>query len=160
MQTSSRSACGGLTIRPVAHADYERWLPLWDGYNAFYGRAGDTALDPAVTAMTWSRFFDSSEPVHGLIAEQDGALLGIAHYIFHRSTTAIALSCYLQDLFTTQAARGKGVGRRLIGAVEAAARGAGSPRLYWQTHETNLVAMKLYDHVAEKSGFVIYRKLL
>jgi GNAT superfamily N-acetyltransferase len=150
----------GLIIRPVARGDHDQWLPLWDGYNAFYGRAGATALDPAVTATTWERVFDADEPVHALVAEQDGRLLGLTHYLFHRSTTAIGPVCYLQDLFTTQEARGKGVGRALIEAVYAAARAAGASRVYWQTHETNVTAMKLYDQVAEKSGFVVYRKLL
>jgi hypothetical protein len=92
-----------LTIRFVARQDYEQWLPLWDGYNAFYGRAGATALAPGITAMTWQRFFDAYEPVHALVAESDGELLGLTHYLFHRSTTAIEPVCYLQDLFTSEA---------------------------------------------------------
>ena len=106
-----------LIIRPVAANDYAQWLPLWDGYNAFYERSGPTALAPDITAMTWARFFDAYEPVHALVAEQDGELLGLTHYLFHRSTTAIAPDCYLQDLFTSEAARGKGVGRALINGV-------------------------------------------
>jgi GNAT superfamily N-acetyltransferase len=149
-----------VTIRPVAEDDYARWLPLWDGYNAFYGRSGRTALDPAVTRTTWGRFFDPDEPVHALVAEERGALIGLAHYLYHRSTTAIGPNCYMQDLFTASAARGRGVGRALIEAVYTAARAAGSPRVYWQTHETNATAMRLYDQVAEKSGFLVYRKLL
>jgi GNAT superfamily N-acetyltransferase len=148
-----------LTIRSVARQDYEQWLPLWNGYNAFYGRAGATALASEITAMTWQRFFDAYEPVHALVAESSGALLGLTHYLFHRSTTAIEPVCYLQDLFTSEAARGKGVGRALINGVYDEARRAGSSRVYWQTHETNHTAMQLYDKVAEKSGFVVYRKL-
>ena len=149
-----------LTIRPLAHDDHARWLPLWDGYNAFYGREGPTALDPAITAMTWQRFFDAYEPMHALVAERDGELLGLVHYLFHRSTTMIEPNCYLQDLFTTAASRGQGVGRALIEAVYAAARAAGGSRVYWQTHQTNATAMLLYDRVAEKSGFLVYRKVL
>ncbi|MBX3479785.1 MAG: GNAT family N-acetyltransferase [Caulobacter sp.] len=151
---------GEVLIRPVAEGDYPQWRPLWDDYNAFYGRADATALDEAVTAATWARFFDPQEPVHALVAERDGRLIGLTHYLFHRSTTAIGLSCYLQDLFTSAGARGAGVGRALIEAVYVAARQAGSPRVYWQTHETNTDAMALYDKVAEKSGFLVYRKLL
>ena len=151
---------GDVIIRSVTPHDYVQWLPLWDGYNAFYGRAGATALAPEITAMTWARFFDAYEPVHGLVAETGGELLGLTHYLFHRSTTAIAPSCYLQDLFTSEAARGKGVGRALINGVYQRATLAGSPRVYWQTHETNRTAMQLYDKVAELSGFVVYRKLL
>jgi GNAT superfamily N-acetyltransferase len=149
-----------LIIRPVTRHDYDQWLPLWDGYNEFYGRSGSTALPTEITLMTWSRFFDAYEPVHALVAESDGKLIGLTHYLFHRSTTAIGPNCYLQDLFTSEAARGKGVGKALINGVYAQAKLAGSPRVYWQTHETNITAMKLYDKVAERSGFVVYRKLI
>jgi GNAT superfamily N-acetyltransferase len=148
-----------LSIRPVTRQDYDQWLPLWEGYNAFYGRSGATALSPDITRTTWQRFFEPNEPVHALVAESDGKLLGLTHYIFHRSTTAIHPICYLQDLFTSESARGKGIGRALIHAVYEQAMVAGSSRVYWQTHETNLTAMQLYDHVAERSGFLVYRKL-
>ena len=148
------------SIRPLAKIDYAQWLPLWDGYNAFYGRAGTTALDPEITATTWSRFFDAHEPVQALVAEDGGALIGLVHYLYHRSTTSIVPTCYLQDLFTQAEARGKGVGRALIEAVYDAARRTGATRVYWQTHETNHTAMRLYDQVAEKSGFLVYRKAL
>ncbi|MBV8389075.1 MAG: GNAT family N-acetyltransferase [Mucilaginibacter sp.] len=146
------------TIRPITREDYNQWLPLWDGYNAFYDRSGPTALPEEITLMTWSRFFDGYEPVHAMVAESEGKLIGLTHYIFHRTTIAIGPNCYLQDLFTTESARGKGVARALINAVYEQARLAGSPRVYWQTHETNSTAMALYDKVAEKSGFVVYRK--
>jgi GNAT superfamily N-acetyltransferase len=144
-----------LIVRSVARADFAQWEPLWTGYNRFYGR---TALASEITQMTWSRFFDAYEPVHALVAEYDGRLVGLAHYLFHRSTIQIAPTCYLQDLFTDAAVRGRGIGRALIGAVCDRAKLAGSPRLYWQTHETNLTAMQLYDKVAERSGFIVYRK--
>ncbi|UFZ03631.1 GNAT family N-acetyltransferase [Bradyrhizobium ontarionense] len=147
-----------LTIRAIAREDYDHWMPLWDGYNAFYGRSGPTALPAEITAATWTRFFDADEPVHALVAERDGELLGLAHYLFHRATTSIVPLCYLNDLFTTEAARGKGVGRALIEAVYAQARTAGVARVYWQTHETNITAQALYDKVAERSGFIVYRK--
>jgi GNAT superfamily N-acetyltransferase len=151
---------GTVTIRAVTPQDYGQWLPLWDGYNAFYGRSGPTALSPDITRMTWARFFDAYEPVHCRVAEHDGQLLGLAHYLFHRNTISIEPTCYLQDLFTSEAARGKGVGRALIHEVYEQARLAGSPRVYWHTQETTQVARQLYDKVAEHSGFVVYRKLL
>lgn len=149
-----------LTIRSIARSDFVQWLPLWDGYNAFYGRAGATALPAAVTETTWARFFDAYEPVHALVAEHERRLIGLAHYLFHRSTTMLGPICYLQDLFTAADARGKGVGRALISAVYERAAGGGSTRVYWQTHETNATARALYDRIAERSGFIVYRKQL
>lgn len=148
-----------LNVRSVAHADFDQWKPLWDGYNAFYGRHGSTALPEEVTRQTWSRFFDAYEPVHALVAEREGNVLGIVHYLFHRSTISIAPTCYLQDLFTLESARGQGVGRALIEAVYQRAKEAGCPRVYWLTHETNATARQLYDNVAENSGFLVYRQI-
>jgi len=145
-----------LTVRPVVSTDLAQWGELWEAYNAFYERT----VPPEVTRSTWSRFFDASEPVHALVAEKDSRLVGLVHYLFHRSTSLIDPTCYLQDLFTTKAARGQGVGRALIESVYERARSAGSLRVYWQTHETNVTAMALYDKVAERSGFLVYRKRL
>ncbi|WP_375577040.1 GNAT family N-acetyltransferase [Paracidovorax oryzae] len=143
-------------VRPIQPTDYEAWKPLWDGYNSFYGREGNTALPPEITAATWGRFFDSTEPVFALVAVSEGKLVGITHYLFHRSTTRLELTCYLQDLFTEHAARGRGVGRALIDGVYQAARAAGIKRVYWQTHETNAAGRQLYDKVAKHVGFIVY----
>jgi GNAT superfamily N-acetyltransferase len=146
-----------VSIRPVTPGDRARWEPLFQGYLAFY----KTSLPASTIDLTWSRFFDGIEPVHALVAEDaDGRLVGMVHYLYHRNTWMVGPVCYLQDLFTAPEARGRGVGRALIEAVYAAAKAAGSPRVYWTTHETNSHAMLLYDKVAEKSGFIQYRKAL
>jgi GNAT superfamily N-acetyltransferase len=147
-----------MIIREVTTTDFNQWLPLWEGYNAFYKRVGPAAIPAEVTRMTWTRFFDSYEPVNALVAERCGQLLGLAQYVFHRHTAMLGPICYLQDLFTSEQARGQGVGRALINGVYDRAREAGSARVYWQTHETNVVAQRLYDGVAERSGFIVYRK--
>jgi GNAT superfamily N-acetyltransferase len=145
-----------LVIRDVAPEDRTQWEPLWEGYNRFYERT----VPAEVTNTTWSRFFDAYEPVHAFVAERDRRLIGLTHYLFHRNTTMIGPICYLQDLFTLKSARGQGVGRALIEAVYERARIGGSSRVYWQTHETNHTAMLLYDRIAERSGFLVYRQSL
>jgi GNAT superfamily N-acetyltransferase len=137
--------------------DHEQRLPLWLGYNKFYGRSGPTALPEEITQVTWSRFFDPNELMRALVAEQDEKLVGLVHYLYHRTTLSIAPTCYLHDLFTLENQRGQGIGRKLIEAVYAAAKEAGSARVYWLTHETNATAMQLYDKVADRSGFLVYR---
>jgi GNAT superfamily N-acetyltransferase len=149
-----------IAVRPLRHDDYLAWQDLWIAYNAFYGRRGNTALSPEITQMTWSRFFDEYEPMHALVAESSGALIGLTHFLYHRSTIQVRPTCYLQDLFIAEAARGHGAGRALIYAVYEHAKHAGTTRVYWQTHETNTVARRLYDMVAEKSGFIVYRHTL
>lgn len=149
-----------MIIRELTTGDRDQWLPLWNSYNAFYGREGPTALSSDVTDSTWSRFFDAKEPVHALVAEEHDLLIGLAHFLFHRSTISIAPTCYLQDLFVCEEARGLGVATALIERVSQAARAQGSPRVYWQTHETNVRARGLYDRIAERSGFIVYRKSL
>ena len=141
------------TIRPIERADRMQWEPLWRGYLEFY-RA---PFSEEVANTTWRRFFDVYEPVHALVGEREGKLIGLTHYVYQRSTWLIDPQCYLQDLFVAPDIRGGGIGRALIAAVVAAARAAGSPRVIWLTHETNATARKLYDAVAERSGMIQYR---
>src|SRR5579859_7112633 len=122
-------------VREPIDGDFDQWLCLWDGYNQFYGRSGPTALPRDITMATWKRFFDEEGPVHAIVAEGEGTLLGLAHYLFHPSTTSITPVCYLQDLFTSPEARGKGVATALIRHVYNIAAMAGAPRVYWQTQE-------------------------
>jgi GNAT superfamily N-acetyltransferase len=157
MTTSSLSS---LFIRPPVPGDFAAWQPLWAGYNAFYGREGPTALPDEITQVTWQRFFDAYEPMHALVAERDGRLVGLTHYLFHRSTTRIEPTCYLQDLFTLPSERGLGVGRQLIEGVYAHVKRAGGHRVYWQTQVTNAAGRALYDKVATHDGFIVYGTLV
>ncbi len=146
-----------ITVRAVQPADFEAWKPLWDGYNAFYGREGPTALPAEMTALTWQRFFDPYEPMFALVAEaQGGRLLGLVHFLLHRTTIRVGPNCYLQDLFTAADARGRGVGRALIEAVYDDARKRGVQRVYWHTQNTNTTARALYDRVGVNPGFMVY----
>jgi GNAT superfamily N-acetyltransferase len=147
-----------IEVRPVTTADYAGWRPLWDGYNAFYGRHGETALAEPITQATWLRFFDDTEPMFALVAEDEGRIVGLAHALFHRSMTRIAPVCYLSDLFTLAEQRGRGVGRALIEATCRQARERGATRVYWQTHEGNAAGRRLYDKVADHLGFIVYSR--
>jgi GNAT superfamily N-acetyltransferase len=146
-----------LTIRPARPDDFDAWLPLWQGYQTFY----KVSIPPEVTHQTWQRFHDPAEPMHCTVAEDgQGRLVGIVHYIFHRSCWTAGDYTYLQDLFTAPECRGQGVGRALIEHVYARAAEAGAARVWWLTHESNTTAMHLYDRIADRSGFVQYRKVM
>jgi GNAT superfamily N-acetyltransferase len=140
-------------VRAIERTDRAQWTPLWRAYLDFYrAQWSDEVAD-----ATFARIFDPLEPVHALVADRGGELIGLAHYLFQRSTWLINSQCYLQDLYVGEATRGAGVGRALIAAVVDAARQAGPARVFWNTHETNAVARRLYDAVAERSGFIQYR---
>lgn len=144
------------TIRPIERRDHDDWLRLWRGYQAFY------RVDiPAETSrVLWDRLHDPAEPIAGALAVEDNRAMGLVHHIRHRSTWTVGDYCYLQDLFVENAARGRGLGRKLIEHVYEAADAANCARVYWLTHETNADAMLLYDRIADKPGFVQYRKIL
>jgi GNAT superfamily N-acetyltransferase len=145
-----------MNVRPVEESDLESWRPLWAGYNEFYERSGEAAPPEDVTAVTWQRFLDPEVPMHALVAEDDGQLVGLVHYLFHLTTTRVESVCYLRDLFTLPEMRGKGVGRALIQAVSDRAHDDGVDSVYWQTHETNAAGRRLYDSVATNEGFIVY----
>ena len=142
-----------ITVRPLASADKLEWLQLWRGYIEFY----KAQLPESQYELTWNRLLDPEYNSFGLVAEEDGAVLGITHYSFQTSTWAPVNYCYLEDLFVSPAARGKGLGRALIDAVKAIAVESGSTRLYWNTDRTNETARNLYDTYVSESGKVQYR---
>ena len=145
-----------MKIRMAHEDDFAQWVTLWKGYQVFY----KTNIAEATTDTTWSRFLDPAEPMYCAVAEVDGKLIGMVHYIFHRSCWTEGDYVYLQDLFAAPEMRGKGVGRALIEHVYAVAKAQGGSRVWWLTHETNSDALHLYDKIADKSGFIQYRKLM
>jgi GNAT superfamily N-acetyltransferase len=143
-----------IMIRKLEAADHTGWLPLWRGYQAFYG----VTLGDDVTAATWARLLDTKEPVWGLGAFEGDRLLGIVHCVLHRSTWMTADTCYLQDLFVVAEARGLGIARRLVEAVYADADRLGARQVYWLTHTSNATARALYDKLATNGGFIVYER--
>ena len=143
-------------VKAVERGDFDIWLPLWKGYQRFY----EVTIPESVTRETWDRFLDPIEPMHAALAVAGDEAVGLVHSIYHRSTWMTGDYCYLQDLFVADAARGNGVGRTLIEHVYADAKRRGAPRVYWLTHESNQSARQLYDRVADRSGFIQYRKSL
>lgn len=143
-------------IRPVTAADHAAWLPLWQQYQRFY----NTEIPEHVTQSTWQRMLDPAEPVNAALAWCNGEAVGMVHYIYHRSAWAVENACYLQDLLVKDGQRGQGLGRKLIEFVYATAKAAGCGKVHWLTHETNATAIALYERIAERPGFIQFRKAL
>jgi len=145
-----------IQIRPVTAQDHAAWLPLWQAYLQFY----KTQLPDSVSESTWQRLLDSNEPTNAALAWKDGKAVGMVHFIYHRSNWSIANACYLQDLIVAPEQRGTGVGRLLIEHVYATAKAAGCDKVHWLTHETNATGIQLYERIAERPGYIQFRKML
>ena len=145
-----------LRVRAPAAGDETAWRDLWGGYNRFY--RAEVAAD--VTDALWQKLLTQGADITGLVAACDGAVIGLAHILFHASTWSHAPSCYLEDLFVARTARGTGAARALIEAASEAARMRGADRLYWHTQEFNGPARSLYDTLADRTSFIVYRKEL
>ncbi|MBI6854457.1 GNAT family N-acetyltransferase [Pseudomonas cichorii] len=143
-------------IRPVTADDHDAWLPLWQAYLRFY----KTELAEGVSEVTWQRFLAPAEPTHSALAWQDGKAVGMVNFIYHRSNWSIRNACYLQDLFVSPEQRGTGTGRLLIEHVYATARANDCDKVHWLTHETNATAIQLYERIAERGGYIQFRKAL
>ncbi|MEM9782593.1 MAG: GNAT family N-acetyltransferase [Pseudomonadota bacterium] len=144
-----------VTIRPLERGDRAQWAALWEGYLAFY----KTSVTPEVYETYFERLLgDDPRDFHGLVAELDGSLIGLTHYLFHRHGWRIEDVIYLQDLFVTPEARGTGAGRALIEAVYAAADAAGCPTVYWLTQQDNATARQLYDRLSSVTDFIKYQR--
>jgi GNAT superfamily N-acetyltransferase len=142
-------------IRALAEADFSEWDLLWQAYLRFY-RAG---VSSDVTAATFRRLCDQADGLIGLVAtDEEGALTGLAHLVFHPSTWSADPYCYLEDLYVAPAARGSGTARELLEAVFAEARRRGAARTYWETQEFNGAARSLYDQVAHRTSVVVYER--
>ena len=144
-----------VTIRPLAVADRDGWARLWEGYLAFY----KTTVTPEVYDTTFARLLgDDIRDFNAFVAEAEGRLVGLVHYLFHRHAWKIEEVCYLQDLYADPSVRGTGIGRKLIEAVYEAADAHGAPSVYWLTQDFNAEARKLYDRIGVLTPFIRYQR--
>ncbi|MEM9551131.1 MAG: GNAT family N-acetyltransferase [Pseudomonadota bacterium] len=142
-------------IRPLRPEDRDQWAVLWHDYLAFY----ETAVAPEVYDSTFKRLLgDDPQDFSCFVADRDGQLLGLVHYLFHRHAWKVENVCYLQDLFAAIEARGTGVGRKLIEAVYAAADAEDAPSVYWLTQDFNKTARQLYDRIGTLTPFIRYNR--
>ena len=144
-----------LTVRKLRATDYESWCALWRGYLTFY----ETSVSGDVYKSTFDRLLgDDPRDFSCLVAEKDGTLVGLTHYLFHRHCWKIEDVCYLQDLYASEDARGLGVGRALIESVYSEADKTGAPTVYWLTQDFNHTARKLYDRIGDVTPFIKYQR--
>lgn len=149
------SGSNALRVREVVRADKAQWADLWEAYLAFY----ETSRPAQIFDTLFERLLgEDPQDFQGLVAEQDGRLVGLTHFLFHRHGWRVENVCYLQDLYADPSVRGQGIGRALIEAVYARADALGCPEVYWLTQEDNTAARKLYDRVSHLTPFIKYSR--
>lgn len=141
-----------ISIRPLAVGDESHWRVLFRGYRDFYR----LQEDEAVVSRVWSWLMGPDHECQALVAENDSSIVGIAHFrVFSRPSTG-TVGIWLDDLFVDPPARGKGVGRSLIGQLTQIAAVEGRSVVRWITAESNRQAQVLYDQIANRTDWVTY----
>ena len=141
------------SIRRLDKSEFSSWKDLWDQYLVFY----ETALPEEHSRTLFERITDQEDRVEALVAEIDGDLVGLVHFLPHDDTWDRRKICYLQDLFVNPSQRGHGIGESLIASVRSYAGQQGWSGVYWQTADDNTQARILYDKIAgSASGFIVY----
>lgn len=140
-------------IRHPEAADEPRWRELWLAYLDYY----EAPEYDRRTDRLWEQLLDSQDPFRCRVAELDGQLVGIVHFVEQLDTWYDRPIIYLGDLFVDSKLRGKGIARRLIDEVVRIARENNNPQVYWHTNHDNEPARLLYDKMTGgTSGFIMY----
>lgn len=140
------------TVRFLAPADEDQWRVLFRAYREFY----KLEESEEVVSLAWGWFMDPTHECKALIAETDGEILGFAHHRRFSSPYTGTSHIFLDDLFTVPVARGRGVGRALIGRLTDMAAAEGRAGVQWMTAEDNHQAQALYNTLATRTAWVTY----
>lgn len=140
-----------LIRRPKDH-DRAQWEALYAGYAAFY-KVNQT---PEMRATVWGWIHDPAHSTDALVAEDQGRLLGLAHFRPFARPLSASTGGFLDDLFVDPVGRGSGAAEALISALKAEGAKRGWSVIRWITADDNYRARGLYDRVAEKTKWVTY----
>ncbi|MEM7679394.1 MAG: GNAT family N-acetyltransferase [Pseudomonadota bacterium] len=136
-------------IRPITADDFPNWLPLWDGNN-------NGQRDQEITTETWARLTDPAFPVHGIVAEKNGELVGLVQYVLHYTTGHIEPICYMQDVYVPPEQRQQGIARKMVEHLAKVGKEQKWPRMYWLAESDNEAAQKLYKTLGVKLDFTLH----
>lgn len=128
-------------IRPATPADVGTILRLIREL-AEFERAPDKAV--ATEALLHDALFGAPPAAEALIAEQNGAPVGMALFFHNFSTWTGLRGLYLEDLYVTPRARGSGVGTALLRHLAAIAVDRGCGRFEWAVLDWNTPAIDFY----------------
>lgn len=132
------------TIRRATEADAGTIHALVIELAAAIGRTGKVA---SRVADIRDRGFGSDPAFEALIAERDGAAVGLCLFFESFSSWDGRRGVYVQDIYVAEAARGLGLGRRLLAEAAAISRARGGSYLRLSVAAENDQAQAFYQRI-------------
>mgnify|MGYP001587034287 FL=1 len=135
-------------------AQLEAVAQLFDAYRGFYEQPSNLAQSRAFIAERMA----AGESAIFLAQDEHGEALGFVQLYPTFSSIDAHRTWLLSDLFTTPAARGRGVGRLLMNTARAFALETGAKGLVLETATDNVTAQGLYESLGyvRDTGYYTY----
>jgi ribosomal protein S18 acetylase RimI-like enzyme len=113
-------------------------------------------MNSGILDTLWSWIHDESHDVKGLCFEFEGKIVGIAHYRTMPRPIKGQYIGFLDDLFVEPEFRGQQIAQNLITHLKSLSKANNWGGIRWITHSSNENAKKLYDKIANNTGFELY----
>jgi len=118
----------------------------------------DYCADGKPSLLTQQLFSDAA-PLKCIVAQFDGELIGYVSFMRQFSTWDCAFYLYMDCLFLTAQARGKGLGELIMTRLKREAVDLQCSHIQWQTPSFNTRAIKFYQRIGasakEKQRFFL-----
>ncbi len=143
-------------IRPATPADVATILDLIRELAA-YEREPDAVK--ATVESLYGTLFGPTPSAEAIVAEADGAVVGMALFFTNYSTWSGKNGIYLEDLYVRPEARGTGLGKALLQRLAAMAVARGCARVEWSVLDWNAPAIAFYRALGAvpKDEWTVYR---
>ena len=145
-----------MIIRPATRDDVPSVVALIGDLATYENEPDAVAIDEQMLA---DALFADAPVVFANVADDAGAIAGMTVYFRNFSTWTGKLGIYLEDFYVRPEARGRGVGRALMGALADEARAHGYARIDWSVLDWNETALAFYRSIGSKpmTGWTGYR---
>ena len=139
-------------IRELTQNDFNNWSDLYKGYANFY----KVPMNKEILNTLWGWIQDKNHVVKAICYELEGKIVGIAHYRSMPRPLNGRYIGFLDDLFVEPDYRGQKIGKKLIEHLKSLSKNNNWCGIRWITQSSNKNAKKLYDKIANNTGFDLY----
>ena len=139
-------------IRKLSKNDRFEWEKLYSQYGKFY----NISIDNETLNTLWQWIHDYNHDVNAICYGLNGKIAGIAHYRRMPRPIKGHYICFLDDLFVEPIFRRQKIAQKLINHLKLLSKINNWSGIRWITHSSNENAKKLYDKIADNTGFELY----